>query len=78
LQPALIFFKRVRYHLSAAGLLPGARQSFCESLGYVINDAESHHGLPTFGRQKKSISQNESQFAWKSRTNSPIGFDIEI
>ena len=51
---ALIFFKRVRYHLSAAGLLPGARQSFCESLGYVINDAESHHGLPTFGREKKA------------------------
>jgi hypothetical protein len=37
LAAALIFLKECAI-ISAAGLLPGARQSFCESLGYPLCD----------------------------------------
>jgi hypothetical protein len=57
LSAALIFLKECAI-ISAAGLLPGRKTKFLRiprlSSFYVINDAESHHGLPTFGPKKAS------------------------
>lgn len=72
------FLKRVRYHLGCLVYCPGARQSFCESLGYPLCDKWRGKSSRTANFWQKSSSQNESQFAGKSRSNSSIGLDIEI